>query len=769
MSSFNSFVWLTLVAAGSIGGALACGPFFPWQLLDDREQTVGQPIDLGFGFEISRLAPAPRDDLRTVERRDWSQPPDEPEVWAVERKEASSGAWQDLLPKDAARLGPEAFLDRLEKARAAQDGKGALAAGAGLPDVVLAYIAGAVEFRAANLDAAEEYFDAITSMPADKQAIRTVAAWYMQGRVHAIKGEMDAARLAFQVARANARAGAPDPMGLAVASLGEEARVDLIEGRLLESPWTETTKPDDSPQSEGLIAQGIQLYVEQAARGSQIGLHSLRDVAALILADEDLLGRVVRAPVVRHVLVAYVVARDEFGWEDTPSEPAVAGQLLSAVLAQGDPVAGDDIDRLAAVAYRAGSYENAERLTKATSRPLGLWVRAKVELRRGDHQAAVRDWTRALSLVQATRADRDLDQPSERRMRGEAAVAELSVGRYQDSLSLLFPAASTYWGDIAYVAERVLSIDELKTFVDGLPADKAPQTAPTGDDDFRFNDDPAASLRALLARRLMREGRHDEALPYFEAAAKRPAAQNASPDRGADAANARDYVGALEAAQKTWPWQNVTRAEALFKAAKLARTQGMEIMGTEGPPDVAAVGGQFAFGAGQESPQGWRYSGKSDTKKTDRLLGPDEVHRFEASAPRPNQRYHYRVVATDRALAAADLLPQRSQAYAAVLCWATQFATASSDLDRASNIYRRYLRMGAYQAWAKDFGTDCPDPDFQSARTFWLRRLLAGPESVVGSARRHPLAAIGASIVVGALLAGLVSVYRRRRWRSARA
>ena len=67
------------------------------------------------------------------------------------------------------------------------------------------------------------------------------------------------------------------------------------------------------------------------------------------------------------------------------------------------------------------------------------------------------------------------------RRRGELAVMRLSQGEYRNSLQLLFPVAGTYWGDIIYIAERVLTVDELKTFVDGLPP--PPATPQNQDDD----------------------------------------------------------------------------------------------------------------------------------------------------------------------------------------------------------------------------------------------------------------------------------------------
>ena len=111
----------------------------------------------------------------------------------------------------------------------------------------------------------------------------------------------------------------------------------------------------------------------------------------------------------------------------------------------------------------------------------------------------------------------------------------------------------------------------------------------------------------------------------------------------------------------------------------MTRVQGMGLMGTEGPPDETVMFGAFADGIGQASPSG------VDTPPSP-LLGPDEASRFAASAPKPDSRFHYRAIAADRALAAADLLPQRSQAYAATLCWAARYAKASGDQDKAGDL-----------------------------------------------------------------------------------
>ncbi len=288
-----------------------------------------------------------------------------------------------------------------------------------------------------------------------------------------------------------------------------------------------------------------------------------------------------------------------------------------------------------------------------------------------------------------------------------------------------------------------MTVDELKAFVDGLPPAAPKPASPDGDELFPAS--PTDSLRALLARRLVRAGRIAEALPYFPSE-KPPATSDQSEETRPPVEDARAYLAALETARSASRWRSVSRAEALFTAAMLARNSGMEIMGTEGPPDVAAVSGNFAYGYGQDNPVG----------REKAPLGSDEVSRFDASAPQPNQRFHYRVIAMNHALAAADLLPQRSQAYAAVLCWAARFADDSKDPDRMDAIYRRYLKTGAYQAWAVKFGQDCPQPNFETARDYWWR-------STVRWLRWHKAEALGGALAIVLVVAGSIFAIRRRR------
>ncbi len=753
-----------LAAVASIGVALACGPDFPWQLFDSRASTVRAPVELSFAFEIKRLAPTRSDNFVAVEPDEFYDPQN-PEVAAAERQEAQSGIWTSILPAETT-LSTSRLLWKLEAARRAENGKEALIAGEGLPVAVLDYIAGAIEFRAGQLDTAKKYFEAIDRLPPPLRQIRTVAAAYMLGRIQQLEGRLDDARNSFQTVRARARAGAPDPLGLAVASLGEEARIDLVEAGLQKVPWNVPKLDILDAKAGTLIGRAVRLYFEQAARGSKIGFLSLREVAGLLANNHrNSLTHAIPDPLVRQLLVAYVVSRDyEFSLTDQLISTGIlvdsqdqATSVIDAVLTQPNP-AGDDLDRLAALAYQVARYDLAEKLTATTERPLGLWVRAKLALRRNDRDAAVRDWTAALN---ATVGAAKLDDDSNARLRGETTVMIVSEGRYVDSLRMLFPVAQTYWGDVAYIAERVLTTDELKAFVDELPpAD--PNAPAKAFDYYGLTGTPLTSLRDLLARRLVREGRLQDAQPYFSTTAPEMA-----PDSPSPAVTARAYSEAIEAARQTWPWQNISQAKAMFTAAMLARKHGMEIMGTEGPPDETAIGGAREYGIGQHSPvpEGQLPQEEQGTTpyNSASLLGPDEEDRFASSAPDPDVRYHYRLIAADHAVAAADLLPQRSQAYAATLCWAARFATQGNDQPRAERIYRRYVETGAYQPWAKSFGGTCPAPDFETARTFWPRRISTWSMKVVDMARRHAVI-VGVGALAGLLLlAGAIRMVRSRR------
>lgn len=282
----------------------------------------------------------------------------------------------------------------------------------------------------------------------------------------------------------------------------------------------------------------------------------------------------------------------------------------------------------------------------------------------------------------------------------EQGILRLNRHEYLQAMSLFYQAANRYWQDAAYVAERVLTVDELKKFVDqNAPLPIAMQKDEAGQE-LMF---PGGKIRALLARRLMREGRSGEASPYFDDATL--------------AEYAKQYTSAIISANNVWQ-SNLNRAQAWFSVATLAREHGMELLGYELSPDAKAWDGLFPF---YDTP-----NTVSSTDQDEYGMQPDELRRAKDSEARPFIRFHYRATAANFAGKAADLLPHDSQAFAAVLCHASKWLLVREP-ELAAPIYQRYLKEGVYVAWGNQFGQECPAPDFELAKGNLWRKLFGSP------------------------------------------
>ena len=777
-----------LAAIGAV--AWACGPDFPTQLLDDRAGTLQAAPQNTFAFEAQHLLPAV-DALEAVETPRWGDAPQRAD-----------------LPADQAA--------KVKGLMGSATGSAAYAAGEGLPEDVRRYVAGAVDYirataacapeqpsasddasdnvperapctdvDSAALDAAQASFEQLLALPAHQSKARGAWAAYMLGEVHAIRAARaagtpafaaarDTAARAFQQTRARVLAGASDAQGLGVASFGEEARLSLFAGKTF-CGWAAFTRNDAcaSEVAPTDLKHAIALYAAQAGHGSGQAVDSLEAIAGAVLANDGQAAALIDGPVSQRMLVAYALARVAPQTSDGKPLPALT-QLVDAVLANGaDKVAS--ADRLASLAYELGRYDDAEKLLAKADGPLASWVRAKLALRKGDAAAAATAYAEAAkAFPRADDPKATLEAGNVHLLMGERGVLALSRGEYVEALTRLYEAAKAvggdgntfdelsssgtgYGNDAAYVAERVLTVDELKTFVDAhAPAYSAAKK--TGDEQTPYGSDSVDDhLRYLLARRLMRVGRYDEAYAYFPAAGDKRFGDVDLPAR------AKAYAAAVHEGDSAWT--DIGKAEARYAAAKIAREDGMEILGYEQGPDYFDNGGYFQGGSG---------------KSTESLKGPEvtdgERQRFKESAPQPDRRLHYRYIAADRAVSAADLLPPRSQAFAATLCQATHWMlegppdyneAADGEVGKPLNerqrrvnaYYARYVKEGPYVEWAGDFGWSCEEPDFARARALKRAQQVAAVKHFV----RHwlPLEAGVAVLAVAGL--GWAIVRRRRR------
>jgi cellulose synthase operon protein C len=775
-----------VVACFGASVALACGVHFPWQLLDNRAATLDtMPIDTNsFAYAEAHLFPSPNDKL-TVE---------ETEYGGEDRSAETVNADVAGLASDQA--------DVVRQMRAEASGDGAFNRGAMLPAAVRLYTAGAVDFHKGDSAKAIRRFQSILDLPATERRDREVWAAFMLGRLYSSKNNIAEASKSFALTRELANNGAPDPLGLGVASFGEEARLHLKRAEALQKAKKMSSKQRRVYGRD--VVAAIRLYAEQAAHGSNIGIDSLRRVVDEVIGDDAAVAASICDPMVQQLLVTRTL--DAESDAVAPNTPATS-QISTLVTSVQKCGAGNLIaaDRLAAIAYRDGDYQLAHGLAIQMTTPLAMWVQARLALQKGDVGEAAKYYAAASKAFPSSGDTSAADQRAKALLVGENGVLTLARGEYVDALEQLYPYATTFWGDVAYIAERVLTVDELKTFVD---THKDTQFNPSVSLDSPTNpDDPTASepgdsenvpgpadqLRDLLARRLVRAGRYHEALKYFPPpAAETPTAvvpptmvpgrgapiiirvgpsvfrrimiggqgavavglfplgfgiaPNTSAPQKAPESFFADYAQAL--ADANTDKSNIDRARGWYRAATLAGDfkSGSQIMATEGPLDNYKEP-EFSFGG----------VGRFKLRADDQFVTDGERQRFKASAPKPNFRYHYLFVAVDEALHAADLLPPRSQAFAAVLCHATSWMTdgesclASAGDLRASSaayrstapsvadplsadvrwpngdtarinftcqLYQRYLKEGAVVPWATHFGRHCPEPDFDSAIHF---------------------------------------------------
>jgi hypothetical protein len=242
----------------------------------------------------------------------------------------------------------------------------------------------------------------------------------------------------------------------------------------------------------------------------------------------------------------------------------------------------------------------------------------------------------------------------------------LARRHYVEALDALLK--SGFWTDAAYVAERVLTADELKAYVDRAWPGAKPVTerAEQWGEHVPNVEENAGNLKYLLARRLARMGRFDEAAAYMPESRRGMLASMAELLRaGRDGRRAK-----------------ADRAKALWAAAQLMRANGMELVGTELAPDAGVYGGNFTMNVSR---------GKGGGAGSGLGPGQDELARVAGSGPDPDKRWHYRFVAARLGWEAAELMPDQDEATAVVLCTAGTWLKAPEPKE-AERFYKALVR-----------------------------------------------------------------------------
>ncbi len=429
--------------------ALACGMVFPWQLLDNRSATLDtMPVNTSsFAYVEAHLVPPPKDFMSPVEiPYSYGEPHNDAIAEAVAQAEVVG------LPSDQAEI--------VQQMRAESSGDLAFSKGALLPASIRLYTAGAVDFHKGDTSKAIARFQAILDLPQDERRDRAVWAAYMLGRLYGLKGDVAQASRAFALTRELHIKNTPDPLGLGVASYGEEARLHLDRARRIQK--TKKMSPKQQREYRHEIAAAVRLYAEQAVRGSTSGVNSLRRVTDEVLGDDSAVAASICDPLVQRLLVTRTLQADAGVRYGTPSG---ISQLVNSVQnCRSNNISA--ADQLAAIAYRDGGYRLAQNLASQSNTPLAIWVKARLAMQKGNVAEAAKYYAEASKAFPSSGDVQPPKEDSLALLTGEKGVLTLARGEYVDALEQLYPYSATFWGDVAYIADRVLTVDELKTFVD---------------------------------------------------------------------------------------------------------------------------------------------------------------------------------------------------------------------------------------------------------------------------------------------------------------
>ena len=323
--------------------------------------------------------------------------------------------------------------------------------------------------------------------------------------------------------------------------------------------------------------------------------------------------------------------------------------------------------RLAWFMYKNGEIEKAEDYLGHCPEDdiLANWLRFRLAQRSGQPDEAVaylKRWMR--KLKQSRRIIYQLEGISvtpKSVVHGSLGTLYVTQGQMMEAL-ISFTDAGAYQ-DAALIAERYLGTDELKCYVNTFAHRPAYASEESFHKHFHTEVYPCQlelRLSYLLARRLFREDRTEEALPYY-------------PPSIAKILSA--YLDARTRAVNIWNTPNV-RSAHLYHAARIMRWKGMELCGTELAPDNTIVNGSYLWSSleGKES---------IATKET----SPS----YSETAPVPNVRFHYRNIASQLAGEAAKLSWNRHQK--AMILWSAGQWIQNRYPEEADVHYKKLARL----------------------------------------------------------------------------
>ena len=545
------------------------------------------------------------------------------------------------------------------------------------------YSSGAIKYHFSDYTGAIEDWEQLLQLPEHERRYKTVWASYMIGMAYLSMRNQPKAITYFIQTRDLAQKGYSDSLNLTYDSLGFQALAEF-----------ESNDPVSS----------IQHYLKQ------MDLNSLNWVCKKVSETSDeTIDKIARDETGRNVLIAWAISRPMNEDMGDSGYDVFFDRLATAIEQLKEPSSIGNTDRIAWLYYNKGYMQKAQRwvqLTKPVT-PLSQYIDYKLTLRDGHTDEAIQKLAQVIpAFEQCQDTVIFFNETISRHLNSEIAVLKLSQQEYTAAFELLLKGK--YWEDIAYVAEKVLTVRELEKVL------KSNQKNP---ELLKINDAYVGNsaglnlkerLDYLLARRLARQEQWDKAIRYLPGKVTDTKLNSKQMNLKETLVELRDLI--LKAGNKAK--SNTARAEAYYEAGNILRKYGMELMGTELDPDGYCYSGAYPyydslknrFGILSDEAIAQYGSWNKEAIKNTRMLrekilandgyfhgSKEEEKRVLTSLPSPNKRFHYRYKAAELMWKSAQLLPDNDALKAKALCRGGTFIK-TRDPQYADRFYKTLIR-----------------------------------------------------------------------------
>lgn len=525
MKKFIPLITLPLLAHSPLFAC--CSYEYEGMLINTGEQLLSRPEGI-FSIEVGKLAPKaefPRKTTLISGSYAYNK------VVGVNESEAWAGLLEAHLrkenkPQETIRLTVEAY----RAYRQSDPKKERPAIPDGLPAGFAAYETGAALWHEKDFTGAAGTWARLLTLPAGERSPVEAATHLMLAKHFLTLKDEAATKRHIEALRACVRAGAPDPVGYAAYSYQLERHLARDNWEVLENLLVQAGAEMDSEFIEFHLRRHCTALLAEAPK---------EETGALV---EKFRNSMRDHPRVRRLIGAYLVSVGGLGSASNLHRASMANWIR---LLDGIPGPLEEYSKIAASSYSFGEYKMAEKFVSRApvEDPLAALVASRLSLRQGSPDSAAKSLSTAVPenrILFSPREGRYTGRPYKHprfspgfaeeadsgeftsdygeqyylaathlsRAAGELGVLRLLQGNHAAALDLFLRAGLDR--DAAVVAERFLKTEELIAI-----ADKPRTVIP-----YKGGEEIEAPwhryLRSILARRLMREGRPDEAAGYFD-------------------------------------------------------------------------------------------------------------------------------------------------------------------------------------------------------------------------------------------------------------